>query len=214
MQPRAQPSPRRAVAAELLSHDARDGSIRQHGGQRLVAIAEPLLRSLHYGLSQTLDDGAPNVLYRTGYEWALQEMLRLHQAMREEFGGASFDFWQLDAKFVLETWWLGHQAAGWGALQTDFTALARGLAFFELRGSAVAAALAGSSQPVCHLYAGLFAGALSFYERAERHAAEIQCCAMGRETCRFVLGPGAEVDSAESWRKQGILSDEIVRRLR
>ncbi len=213
MQPRANTSPRRPAARELFRHDDADGSIRQNGGQRIVAIAEPLLRSLHYSLSKTLDDGTPSVLYRTGYEWALQEMLSLNQAMREEFGSTSFDFWQMDLKFLLETWWLSHESAGWGSLQMDLSALARGLAFLELRGSAVAAALTGASEPVCHLYAGLFAGALSFCQRAERHAVEVQCSAMGKGTCRFVLGPGAEIDSAESWRKQGILPAEIIRRL-
>jgi hypothetical protein len=35
----------------------------------------------------------------------------------------------------------------------------------ELRNSAVAQSMALAGKPVCHLYAGLFAGAFSFYDK-------------------------------------------------
>jgi predicted hydrocarbon binding protein len=200
-------------AAELFALDAATGALRAAGGQRVIAFSQPMIHGLHAALAERLGANAGDAIYRVGYEWALQDMLRLHLALKDEFGGKSFDFWQMETKFVLGRWWAPLDAAGWGTVAFDWSALARGLVFVELRHSLVAAALPGAAQPVCHLYAGLFAGALSFFERAERHGVEVQCRAQGHETCRFVIGPGPEIDSAEAWRKQGVAAAEIIRRL-
>jgi uncharacterized protein len=202
----------RSSAGDALRLDATDGSIRRPDGERLAAIPAPLMQSLHFALVESLGETAQDVLYRSGYEWALQDMLRLNQQLRGKFGGG-WDFWQADAKFILESWWAPLDAAGWGVAAFDCSALNRGITFVELRQS-IAAALVRADQPVCHLHAGLLAGALSFFDRHERHAVEVQCRAMGKETCTFIVGPGAEVDSAEAWRQQGTPAAEIVRRLR
>jgi predicted hydrocarbon binding protein len=203
----------RPVPAAIFRHDAGEGALRLPNGRRVIALAAPLLQHLHAALHETLGETAREVLYRIGYEWALQDMLRLHQRLKNEFVTGDFDFWRLDPKLAINAWWSPFRLNGWGALTLELSALARGLAFVELHDSAVALAMTDAKQPACHLYAGLFAGAMSFFTRAERHAVEIECRAMHAERCRFVVGPGAEVDSAEVWRQQGTAAAEIVRRL-
>ncbi|MSU22702.1 MAG: hypothetical protein EXS32_02650 [Opitutus sp.] len=127
----------------------------------------------------------------------------------------------MDAKSVLESWWSPLAAAGWGAWTLDLSVQSRGLTFVEIRSIMVATALARAveparaapAEPACHLYAGLFAAAASFLGRAERHAVEVQCAAQGHATCRFVIGPGRQIDEAEGWRKQGVSADDIRTRL-
>jgi predicted hydrocarbon binding protein len=199
--------------ATAFRSESGEGAIRLPDDQRVVAISEPLMQHLHFAIIEQLGETAQDALYRTGYEWALQDMLRLTRQMREEAAAANFDFWQQDVKGVLSRWWTTPEALGWGSATFDFQSAARGLTFVELRQSIVADAFAGADQPVCHLYAGLFAGALSFFERAERHAVEVQCTATGGNPCKFVVGPGAEVDAAEAWRQQGVAAPEIFRRL-
>lgn len=207
------PDPRRLPAAELFRRDAAEGAIRRPDNERVAVISAPLLRGLHFTLVEVLGDAAQDALYRTGYEWALQDMLRLNQQMQEQYGD-KFDFWQADTKFVLDTWWAPLEAAGWGRLAWDLGAHARGIAFVDLHSSPVGAALAGTDQPICHLHAGLLAGAMSFFDRAERHAAEVQCRGVNAPFCQFVVGPGADVDAAEAWRQHGTPAAEILRRLR
>ncbi len=175
------------------------------------------LGQLHRELAHDLDDASRHLIYKFGYEWALQEMILLSRTVQEEFGaGGNLDLWQMDAKFVLDRWWTVLAQAGWGRVSFDFSSLSRGFAFAELRDSSVVAALSGPvrhTEPLCHLYAGLFAGAISFYERSERHGVEIQCTALGAPVCRFAIGPGSQIDEVEMWRKQGTAPDEIRRRL-
>jgi predicted hydrocarbon binding protein len=201
------------TGATAFRHDAAEGAIRLADHQRVVAIAEPLMQHLHFAIIEQLGETAQDALYRAGYEWALQDMLRLTRQLREEADDATFDFWRQDLKGVISRWWTLPEALGWGTATFDFAAAARGLTFVDLRQSIVADAFAGADQPVCHLYAGLFAGALSFCARAERHAVEVQCTAMGQAACKFIVGPGAEIDTAEAWRQQGIAAPEILRRL-
>jgi uncharacterized protein len=78
----------------------------------------------------------------------------------------------------------------------------------------VVAALGVSARPVCHWYAGLFAGAWSFIQRAERHAVEFECSAVSAAACQFVVGPGPEIDAVETWRQDGVSAAEILRRVR
>jgi hypothetical protein len=199
--------------ADLFQHDPREGSIRQKEGPRVAAFPATLLGLLQSATATRFADTAQDVLYRVGYESALQEMLALAQSMRKNYEAGDFDFWQTDLEVRLETWWAPHRAAGWGSVTFDLTGLSRGVAIMALRETAVAATSVGAKRPVCHFYAGLFAGALSFCERGERHAAEVECSAAGGSACRFVVGSGAEVDSAEAWRKQGVPPAEIIRRL-
>ena len=161
------------------------------------------------------------LLYRAGFEWGLQDMLQLSTRLREESGGAdNTDLWKMDAPFVLERWAAPFAAAGWGACIFDLTAHEHGLTFVDLRHSASATAVSATASarqpiaaPVCHLYAGLFAGALSFYDRVESHAVETECAALGHACCRFVVGPGPLIDQAESARHSGLAHDAIRRRL-
>jgi predicted hydrocarbon binding protein len=197
----------------VLRQDAPAGLIHLPDQQRVVALSEPVVQGLHYSIINQLGDIAQDALYRSGYEWALQEMLQVVRQARLDSGAGGFNFWSQDAAEVLPRWWSGQMALGWGEVSFDFRAAARGLTFVNLRQSIVADVFAGADQPVCHLYAGLFAGAVSFFERTERHGVEVQCAAMGHPACHFIVGPGAEIDAAEAWRQQGVAAPEILRRL-
>ena len=214
MLPRPTSDCRRPAAREDFFRAApAEGALRLADGQRVAAVSAEFLQSLHEGLVQDLGDTARHALYACGYEWSLQDMALLTRRLAAELAGGDLDLWQLDVRFVLDTWWAPLTAAGWGAWTLDLSTQLKGITFVELRHSAIAAILPGAPAPVCHLYAGLFAGALSFFERSEHHATEIQCAALGHATCRFVIGPGAQIDAVESWRKQGASADEIRRRL-
>lgn len=211
MLPRASSDRAPVPGAAAFRHDVGTGAIRTGTEQRVLAISEPLMQQLHFAMIEQLGETAQDALYRTGYEWALQDMLRLS---RERRGGAkASDFFQQDPRALFTRWWAALENLGWGSATFDFQASARGITVVELRQSIVADAFAGADQPVCHLYAGLFAGALSFFERTERHAVELQCTALGHNVCRFIVGPGTEIDAAEAWRQQGVAAPEICRRL-
>jgi hypothetical protein len=68
-------------------------------------------------------------------------------------------------------------------------------------------------KPVCHMYAGMFSGFFSVYERAQKESIEVQCYAMGNDCCKFLVGNQERVNAAEFWRREGANAEEIVQRL-
>lgn len=182
-------------------------------GRRVTALPEALMQELHRGLAGAAEDRTRQLLYHAGYEWGLQDMLHLSQRLRDESEAENPpELWKMDAPFVLERWAAPFTAAGWGACLFDLSSHAKGITFVELRSSAAAASVARAATPVCHLYAGLFAGALSFYDRVESHGVEIECRALGHACCRFIVGPGPLIDQAENARHSGV-APEAIRRL-
>lgn len=194
--------------------DPQQGSLRLPSGARLAVVPLDFLRAIHVELFERFADNSQDLLYRSGYEQGLQDMVRLNQELRDQYGSGSFDLWQMDAKFILETWWSSHEQGGWGRCTFDLAAQARGIVIIDLDDNPIAAALGHAEYPICHYFAGLFAGVMSFYDREERHATELECRAVAGTRCRFVVAAGGDVDSAEGLRQQGVATAEIIRRLR
>jgi predicted hydrocarbon binding protein len=155
------------VAGEVLQADLASGILRRTDGRRAAALSIDFVQQLHFTLVDQFGDAAQDVLYRSGYEWGLESMLQLTAKMRIERSSTP---WQRDSSQLFRTWWEPLQEDGWGAAAFDVSKAGRGIVQVVLQHSVIAAALEGTDQPVCHFYAGLFGGALSFFERAERHA--------------------------------------------
>ena len=195
------------------------GALRQPDGQRTAVVSLDFVQDLQLALAQEFGDGARHLLYCTGFDWSLRDMVRLGERLRDKLGSGHLDLWQMEAKFVLESWWEPLATAGWGTCQ--FSTLPRGLLLAEVTGSASAAACrkyfestAGTgTAPACDLYAGLFAGALSFFERAERHAVEVQCAALDHSACLFIAGASPHIDQVETWHQQHLTAEQIHPRI-
>ena len=182
-------------------------------GQRAAAVSEDFVNGLHNGLHEDVGDAANLIMYKCGYEWGLQDMKRFNHRMRHEFGGGKLDIWQMNQRFVFETWWWPLTVEGWGAWTLDLSFKSKEISFVEIRNSAVAYSMERIGKPVCHLYAGMFAGVMSFYERTERQAIEVQCYAMGNDCCKFMVGPAKQVNAAEFWHQEGANAEEIRNKL-
>jgi predicted hydrocarbon binding protein len=198
------------AVGELLQADLGTGILRHADGRRSAVLSIDFVQQLHFTLLEQFGDAAQDVLYRSGYEWGLQSMLQLNTKVSSE---AAPKLWQRDSTQLFRTWWEPLQEDGWGAAAFDFSRLGRGVVVVVLQQSAVAAALEGTDQPVCHFYAGLFGGAASFFQRAERHAVELECRALGHPACRFVIGSAPDIDAAEAARQQGASTAAILQKL-
>jgi len=197
---------------ELFQADTDAGTLLRSDGQSVALLPLEFMQSLHLELQNQFGGSAKDILYRVGYEWGLQDMRRLNRHLQTAPGAGGFDLWQREAPFVLDSWWKPLAESGWGICHFDFSRHAHGIVRAELQHSVVAQAVDHAEQPACHFYAGLLAGALSFFDRTERHAVELGCRALGHESCTFMVGRGADIDAAESWRKQGTAAEEIIRR--
>jgi uncharacterized protein len=203
---------RRLAREDFFKSHTAEGALRQPDRQRAALVSLEFLSDLQAALAPDFGHSTHHLLYCTGFDWGLRDLVRLGQRLRDEAGGGDdLDLWQREAGLVLDSWWAPLDAAGWGGC--TFSTLPHSLVLADVTGSAFAAAADRATAPVCHLTAGLLAGALSFYERAERHAVEVQCTALGHATCQFVIGASPHIDTVEKWQHQHLSADEIQRRL-
>jgi predicted hydrocarbon binding protein len=198
------------VPDEFFRREAKQGAIYLRDGQRAATVDESFINGLHLGVEQEVGSASSLLMYRCGQQWALQDMKRFNDRMRQEFGGGKQDMWAMNLRFVLETWWWPFTIEGFGSWRLDLTYRSKDITMVEIRNSAVAKSMEQIGKPVCHLYAGLFAGVFSAYDRTERECIELECYAMGNDVCKFLIGAEKQVNALEFWRQEGASAAEIM----
>ena len=195
---------------EFFRFDEDQGAIYLHDGQRAARVSEAFINGLHLGAEGEVGDAGSLLMYRCGHMWAIEDMKRFNDRMRKEFGGGKKDIWQMNMQFVFETWWWPLTIQGFGGWSLDLSFRKKNITMVEIRNSAVAQSMAMAGKPVCHLYAGLFAGVFSFFDRTDRESIEVQCYAMGNDVCKFLIGDQKQVNAADFWRKEGATAADIL----
>lgn len=200
---------------EFFRHDEERGSLYLRDGQRAARVTESFINGLHLGMESEIGSNAGALLmYECGYEWGVQDMKRFNNRMRQEFGGGKLDVWQMNKSFVFESWWWPLTVQGFGAWTLDLAFGQRNITVVEIRNSAIAHSLKIVGKPVCHMYAGLFAGVFSVFDKEERQGIEVQCYSMGNDSCKFLIGGEKQVNAAEFWRQEGATAEDIVNNLK
>lgn len=197
-------------ADEFLRHRL-EGTGLELGYDGLGMMAtEDFIVGLQQGLEAEVGEASAVIMYQCGLSWGRLDMQRFEARMEQEYGRAMRE---MNVHFVLEAWWWPLSAAGWGAWQVDMSRIDQGYIIVSLHNSAVAQSLERVGKPVCHMYAGLLAGAMTHVVGRELSAIEIQCYAMGEDHCRFLIGKDERIDAAEFWLNEGASASEIVRQL-
>jgi predicted hydrocarbon binding protein len=201
------------VPEEFIRREEGSAKLYLRDGQRAVLASEDFVAGLHSGLHEEVDDASSLIMYKCGYEWGVNDMQRFARRMRHEFGGGRTDIWNMNRNFVFETWWWPLTLEGWGTWKVDFGFQKQGMTFVTIGNSAVAKSMEQVGKPVCHMYAGMFAGVFSVFEREERDSIEVQCYSMGNDCCKFLIGEKSKVNAAEFWRQEGATANEILSRI-
>jgi len=198
---------------EFFRHEREEGAIYLRDGQRAAKISEAFINGLHLGIEEEVGSSSGLLMYRCGQEWALADMKRFATRMRQEFGGGKLEIWQMNPRFVWECWWWPLTIEGFGGWSLDLNFQDKGISLVEIRNSAVAKSMKLVGRPVCHMYAGLFAGAFSYFHRKELQSIEVQCYAMGNDVCKFLIADEKRVNAAEFWREEGASAKAILENL-
>jgi len=186
------------------------GTIHTRSGLRAFLATEDFVVGLQRGLEDEVGDAAAMILYKCGFQWGIEDMKAFVPLIEREFG---YRLSEMDAKFFMEQWWWPLQAEGWGAWKVDLSQRKQGLIFVDLFDSAIAKSLGNVGKPVCHLYAGLFAGVFTSLTRRDLSGIEVQCYAMGEDFCKFVIGSEKRINAAEFWVREGASARDIIEKL-
>jgi uncharacterized protein len=195
---------------DFFNFAVREGTIHTRNGLRTFLASEDFVVGLQQGLETEVGDASAMILYKCGFKWGLQDMKFFVPMIENEFGQKLNE---MNAAFFLEQWWWQLQAEGWGSWKVDTSQRKQGMIFIDLYESAIAKSLERVGKPVCHVYAGLFAGVFTYLTKYDLSGIEVQCYAMGEDFCKFIVGAEKRINAAEFWHKEGASAAEIIEKL-
>jgi len=196
---------------DFLTLNYDQGTIQDWNGLRNLLTTEDFIIGLQEGLEEEVGQASAAVMYTIGCEWGRLDAQFFMQWFEKDFGRSVK---QSHLPFLLETWWWPFTAQGWGRWGIDLNDRKQGFMFISIYDSVVARTLGDVGKPVCHLYAGLFAGFFSSLVNKELECIEIQCYSMGENYCKFLVGGKNRIDAAAFWLNEGATARDIEKRLR
>jgi uncharacterized protein len=196
---------------DFFSFQTNTGTISDWNESRNILVSENFIIGLITGLEAEVGDASGVVMYNIGKEWGKEDAVFFRNWFLKEYGYESFN--QLNLMYVLEAWWWPFISQGWGNWDVDMSEQKNGFMFINIFDSAVARTLGDVGKPVCHIYAGLFAGFFSSLIKKDLGCIEIQCYAMGETYCKFLLGKKDRIDAASFWHNEGATAKDIEKKL-
>ena len=195
---------------DFFAFDRQMGTIDDWNQSRNIFTSEDFIIGLVEGLEEEVGPASSVIMYTIGCQWGLQDSEFFQKWFSAEY---SQNIRQSNLMFLLETWWWPFTAQGWGRWEVDMSDRKHGCIFINLFDSAVARTLGDVGKPVCHLYAGLFAGFFGSLVKKPLSCIELQCYSMGETYCKFLLGNPDKIDAAAFWLNEGANARDIQNRL-
>ena len=196
---------------DFFSFQSETGTIDDWNDSRNILVSENFIVGLVAGLEEEIGEASSAVMYNIGRAWGEEDARFFQNWFAKEY--ECQDIKQLNLTYVLEAWWWPFISQGWGNWEVDMSEQKNGFMFINVFDSAVARSLGDVGKPVCHIYAGLFAGFFTNFIKKELGCIEVQCYAMGETYCKFLLGKHDRIDAASFWQNEGATASDIKKRL-
>jgi uncharacterized protein len=196
---------------DFFSFQTETGTIIDWNESRNILVSENFIVGLIAGLEEEIGEASSVVMYNIGQEWGQKDAEFFRNWFCQEYGYE--DFAQLNLMYVLEAWWWPFISQGWGNWEVDMSEQKNGFMFINIFDSVIARSLGDVGKPICHIYAGLFAGFFSHLIKKNLGCIEIQCYGMGETYCKFLLGKQDKINAASFWQHEGATARDIQKKL-
>lgn len=188
------------------------GKIIDWNQSRNILVTEDFIIGLIEGLEREIGESSSVIMYNIGLEWGRKDAKFFQEWFRSEFGYER-GIKQHILPYVLEAWWWSFTSQGWGNWNIDLSNQKNGFLFVNIFDSVVARTLGDVGKPVCHIYAGLFAGFFSTLVNKDLGCIEIHCYSLGETYCNFLLSNKETIDAATFWQNEGASAKDIQTKL-
>ena len=197
---------------DFFCFQSKIGKIIDWNESRNILVTEDFIIGLIEGLEQEIGSASSVVMYNIGKEWGKRDAEFFRNWFEKEYEYEK-GINEYILPYVLEAWWWPFTSQGWGNWDVDLSDQKNGFMFINIFDSAVARTLGDVGKPVCHIYAGLFAGFFSALVQKQLGCIEIHCYAMGETYCKFLLGKQETIDAAAFWQNEGATAKDIEKQL-
>ena len=203
-----------------VKSDAATGLLSTRQGNRLLAVPEVLLRSIHQALRAETGQAAPLALYTCGFWWGGSFYDRVRSEVESYYNTTIAQMNAVEFLVMMRQVWAVH---GFGSLTLDFSHREHGFIQVTTENSAMALGselgVEEGQLPSHHLEAGFIAAWFSRWAGKNLRACATDLgVSSGMNTepnakrNQFLVGLASQIEQAETWVKQGISSTEILQR--
>ena len=196
---------------DFFSFQSQSGTVIDWNDSKTIFAGEGFITSLIEGLEEQVGEASSIVMYSIGKEWGKRDFHHFQKWFELEY---PYTLSEVPIARLLEAWWWSFDSQGWGSWNVDLSNQKNGFLFISIFDSAVARTLGDIGKPVCHIYAGLFAGFFSEMVKKPLSCIEIQCYSMGESYCKFLLGKEDRINAAHFWQNEGATAKDIEKRLK
>lgn len=194
------------------------GLLETRQGNRLLAIPEVLLRSIHKALREETGEATPFALYTFGFWWGGAFYDRLRDEIEQYYQRAIPQMNALEFLVMMRQIWETH---GFGRLNLDFNHRKLGLIKIQVDYATMQLGteigLKENQPPSYHLEAGFIAAWFSRWAGKSIRACAVdlpkdkdEAIAEAAQTTYFLVGLAPKIEQAEMWVKQGLSCTEII----
>ncbi|ACB00647.1 MULTISPECIES: hypothetical protein [Cyanophyceae] len=194
------------------------GLLKTRHGNRLLAVPEVLLRSIHKALREETGEATPFALYTFGFWWGGAFYDRLKTEIEAYYQRTIPQMNALEFLVMMRQIWETH---GFGHLNLDFTHRDLGLIKVQVEASMMQLGteigLKPEQTPSYHLEAGFIAAWFSRWAGKGIRACAVDLpkdaatlMANPPQFANFLVGLGPKIEQTEMWVKQGLSSAEII----
>jgi predicted hydrocarbon binding protein len=171
------------------------GLLKNREGDRLIALPETLIQGIYAGLNSEIGQASRLVLFNCGRWWGKNFYSRFQAQLSDYYNQSFANLAMLEFIQALKQCWVTH---GWGTIDLDCTYQTRGFLVVQIWNSPFAKQVDFSTQPICHLEAGILASFFSQLAGRELHCLQTTCESMKADCNRFVLGLPQRLEAAET----------------
>ena len=194
------------------------GLLETRHGNRLLAVPEVLLRSIHKALREETGEATPFALYTFGFWWGGAFYDRLKTEIEAYYQRTIPQMNALEFLVMMRQIWETH---GFGQLNLDFTHRHLGLIKVQVEASMMQLGteigLKPEQAPSYHLEAGFIAAWFSRWAGKGIRACAVDLpkdattlSANPPQFASFLVGLAPKIEQTEMWVKQGLSSSEII----
>jgi uncharacterized protein len=194
------------------------GLLKTRQGNRLLAVPEVLLRSIHKALREETGEATPFALYTFGFWWGGAFYDRLKEEIEAYYQRTVPQMNALEFLVMMRQIWETH---GFGHLNLDFNHRHLGLIKVQVEASMMKLGteigLKEGQMPSYHLEAGFIAAWFSRWAGKGIRACAVDlppdgaaAIAHPETTVTFFVGLAPKIEQAEIWVKQGLTSAAII----
>lgn len=201
-----------------LQAQSNTGLLKTRQGNRLLAIPEVLLRSIHKALREETGEATPFALYTFGFWWGGAFYDRLKEEIERYYQRTIPQMNAMEFLVMMHQIWETH---GLGKLNLDFNYRNLGLIKIQVDCSMMQlgteVGLKENQMPSYHLEAGFIAAWFSRWAGKSIRACAVdlpknkdEAIAPDAQTTYFLVGLAPKIEQAEMWVKQGLSCADII----